>query len=250
MRFYLFEIKLKEKITLYLHFIFNDNHYSYNKARIKLMLMTSKFKTAIILLGGLLLTACDNNTSSDEAAKIKDYPKQSVAGFNITYPSPFLMNREETESYFELLPDNVQDITTEMIVYKSKPICHLSEVRLVYFKMNPIMTYDIDAGAKGIIDNIAALGGMNEINSSIKPLTISDYPGRYILFEGKIANENVSYEGVLIADTEVKRVWQLQFISSMNSKSDGDKFSQSIECTNKFIDTISIDEEKIEHTIQ
>ncbi|WP_066753128.1 hypothetical protein [Proteus myxofaciens] len=212
--------------------------------------MTFKFKTAIILLGSLLLTSCDNNTSSDNANKTQDYPKQSMMGFNIAYPTSFLMNREETESYFELLPDNVQDITTEMIVYKSKPVCNLSEVRLVYFKMNPIMSYDIDAGAKGIIDNIAALGGMNKINSSIKPLTISDYPGRYILFEGKIANENVSYQGVLIADTEIKRVWQLQFIRSMNSSSDEKKFNQSIECTNKFIDTISIDKEKIEHTIQ
>ncbi|WP_193014516.1 MULTISPECIES: hypothetical protein [Gammaproteobacteria] len=206
------------------------------------MLTISKLNTTVLLITGLLLTGCDNNSTSEASNNISHIPVQTVSGFNMTYPTSFSMSREDTENYFKLLPDNVQDVTTEMIVYKSQPICDLSEVRLVYFKMIDAMTYDVEAGAQGIIDNIAIIDGMNEISTSIKPLTILDVESRHVLFEGKLAKENVSYEGVLVADIGTNRVWQLQFISEINSQSHKQKYSQMIECTNKYIQTISINE--------
>lgn len=204
------------------------------------MLTIFKFNTTVLLIAGLLLTGCDNNSTSEKSNSISNIPVQTVSGFNMTYPTAFSMSREDTENYFKLLPDNVQDVTTEMMVYKSQPICDLSEVRLVYFKMIDAMTYDVDAGAQGIVDNIAIIDGMNEIFTSIKPLAISNVESRHVVFEGKLATENVSYEGVLVADTKTNRVWQLQFISEINSQSNKQKYSQVIECTNKYIQTITI----------
>lgn len=209
------------------------------KEKMFTMLTISKFNTTILLIAGLVLTGCDNNSAS-ETNNISNIPVQTVSGFNMTYPTVFSMSREDTENYFKMLPDNVQDVTTEMIVYKSQPICDLSEVRLVYFKMIDAMTYDVDAGAQGIIDNIAAIDGMNEILTSIKPLTISNVESRHVLFEGKYAKENVSYEGILAADLKTNRVWQLQLISNFNSQSNKQKNSQTLECTDKYIQIITI----------
>ncbi|MEQ4923583.1 hypothetical protein [Proteus hauseri] len=205
------------------------------------MLTISKFKTAIILIASLLLSACDDNSTTSERKKISHYPVQLMSGFNIHYPTSFSMSRKDTEHYFQILPDYVQDVTTEMLVYKSEPICNLAEVRLVYFKMNKIMTYDIDSGAQGIVDNIALLDGMKEIFTSIKPLDISGFQGRHVLFEGKMAQENVSYEGVLISDTKNNRVWQLQFIGDVNSQSNRNKYRQQLECTSGYIASITIE---------
>ncbi|EEG83499.1 hypothetical protein PROPEN_04267 [Proteus penneri ATCC 35198] len=175
-------------------------------------------------------------TSND----ISNIPVQTVSGFNMAYPTSFTMSREDTENYFKSLPDNVQDVTTEMMVYKSEPICDLTEVRLVYFKMIDVMSYDVDAGAQGIVDNIAIIDGMNEISTSIEPLTIPNVESRHVFFEGKYAKENVSYEGILAADLKTNRVWQLQLISNFNSLSNKQKNSQTLECTNKYIQTITI----------
>lgn len=206
-----------------------------------IMLTISRFKTVIILMASLLLSACDNNSTTSTSKKIADYPVQGISGFNIHYPTSFSMNRKDTEHYFQLLPDYVQDVTTEMLVYKSEPICNLTEVRLAYFKMNEIMTYDIDSGAQGIVDNIALLDGMKEIFTSIKPLDISGFQGRHVFFEGKMAQENVSYEGILVADTKTNRVWQLQFIGDVNSQSNREKHRQLLECTSEYVNSITIE---------
>ncbi|WP_337241788.1 hypothetical protein [Proteus faecis] len=204
------------------------------------MLTISKFNTTVLLIAGLLISGCDNNSTSKTSNDISNIPVQTVSGFNMAYPTSFTMSREDTENYFKSLPDNVQDVTTEMMVYKSEPICDLAEVRLVYFKMNDAMSYDVDAGAQGIVDNIAIIDGMNEISTSIKTLTIPSVESRHVFFEGKYAKENVSYEGVLAADIKTNRVWQLQLISNFNSQSNKQKNSQTLECTNKYIQTITI----------
>nr|WP_235410152.1 hypothetical protein [Proteus terrae] len=191
-------------------------------------------------MAGLLLSGCDNNSTSETSNDIRNIPIQAISGFNMAYPTSFTMSREDTENYFKSLPDNVQDVTTEMMVYKSEPICDLTEVRLVYFKMIDAMSYDVDAGAQGIVDNIAIIDGMNEISTSIKPLTIPNVESRHVFFEGKYAKENVSYEGILAADLKTNRVWQLQLISNFNSQSNKQKNSQILECTNKYIQTITI----------
>ncbi len=204
------------------------------------MLTSYKFNTTVLLIAGLLLSGCDNNSTSETSNDIRNIPIQAISGFNMAYPTSFTMSREDTENYFKSLPDNVQDVTTEMMVYKSEPICDLTEVRLVYFKMIDAMSYDVDAGAQGIVDNIAIIDGMNEISTSIKPLTIPNVESRHVFFEGKYAKENVSYEGILAADLKTNRVWQLQLISNFNSQSDKQKNSQILECTNKYIQTITI----------
>ncbi|GLX62708.1 hypothetical protein KMU_07490 [Proteus vulgaris] len=204
------------------------------------MLTISKFNTTVLLIAGLLISGCDNNSTSETSNDISNIPVQTVSGFNMAYPTSFTMSREDTENYFKSLPDNIQDVTTEMMVYKSEPICDLTEVRLVYFKMIDAMSYDVDAGAQGIVDNIAIIDGMNEISTSIKPLTIPNVESRHVFFEGKYAKENVSYEGVLAADLKTNRVWQLQLISNFNSQSNKQKNSQILECTNKYIQTITI----------
>lgn len=204
------------------------------------MLTISRFNTTVLLIAGLLISGCDNNSTSETSNDISNIPVQTVSGFNMAYPTSFTMSREDTENYFKSLPDNIQDVTTEMMVYKSEPICDLTEVRLVYFKMINAMSYDVDAGAQGIVDNIAVIDGMNEISTSIKPLTIPNVESRHVFFEGKYAKENVSYEGVLAADLKTNRVWQLQLISNFNSQSNKQKNSQILECTNKYIQTITI----------
>ncbi|WP_311751778.1 hypothetical protein [Proteus columbae] len=204
------------------------------------MLTISRFNTTVLLIAGLLISGCDNNSTSETSNDISNIPVQTVSGFNMAYPTSFTMSREDTENYFKSLPDNIQDVTTEMMVYKSEPICDLTEVRLVYFKMIDAMSYDVDAGAQGIVDNIAVIDGMNEISTSIKPLTIPNVESRHVFFEGKYAKENVSYEGVLAADLKTNRVWQLQLISNFNSQSNKQKNSQILECTNKYIQTITI----------
>ncbi|MBG2912961.1 MULTISPECIES: hypothetical protein [Proteus] len=204
------------------------------------MLTSYKFNTTVLLIAGLLLSGCDNNSTSETSNDIRNIPIQAISGFNMAYPTSFTMSREDTENYFKSLPDNVQDVTTEMMVYKSEPICDLTEVRLVYFKMIDVMSYDVDAGAQGIVDNIAIIDGMNEISTSIKPLTIPNVESRHVFFEGKYAKENVSYEGILAADLKTNRVWQLQLISNFNSQSNKQKNSQILECTNKYIQTITI----------
>ncbi len=204
------------------------------------MLTSYKFNTTVLLIAGLLLSGCDNNSTSETSNDIRNIPIQAISGFNMAYPTSFTMSREDTENYFKSLPDNVQDVTTEMMVYKSEPICDLTEVRLVYFKMIDAMSYDVDAGAQGIVDNIAIIDGMNEISTSIKPLTIPNVESRHVFFEGKYAKENVSYEGILAADLKTNRVWQLQLISNFNSQSNKQKNSQLLECTNKYIQTITI----------
>ncbi|WP_235365985.1 hypothetical protein [Proteus terrae] len=204
------------------------------------MLTSYKFNTTVLLIAGLLLSGCDNNSTSETSNDIRNIPIQAISGFNMAYPTSFTMSREDTENYFKSLPDNVQDVTTEMMVYKSEPICDLTEVRLVYFKMIDAMSYNVDAGAQGIVDNIAIIDGMNEISTSIKPLTIPNVESRHVFFEGKYAKENVSYEGILAADLKTNRVWQLQLISNFNSQSDKQKNSQILECTNKYIQTITI----------
>lgn len=204
------------------------------------MLTISKFNTTVLLIVGLLISGCDNNSTSKTSNDISNIPVQTVSGFNMAYPTSFTMSREDTENYFKLLPDNIQDVTTEMMVYKSEPICDLTEVRLVYFKMIDAMSYDVDTGAQGIVDNIAIIDGMKEISTSIKPLTIPNVESRHVFFEGKYAKENVSYEGVLVADLKTNRVWQLQLISNFNSQSNKQKNSQTLECTNKYIQTITI----------
>ncbi|WP_311753309.1 hypothetical protein [Proteus columbae] len=204
------------------------------------MLTISKFNTTVLLIVGLLISGCDNNSTSKTSNDISNIPVQTVSGFNMAYPTSFTMSREDTENYFKLLPDNIQDVTTEMMVYKSEPICDLTEVRLVYFKMIDAMSYDVDTGAQGIVDNIAIIDGMKEISTSIKPLTIPNVESRHVFFEGKYAKENVSYEGVLVADLKTNRVWQLQLISNFNSQSNKQKNSQILECTNKYIQTITI----------
>ncbi|MBG6038149.1 hypothetical protein I5F12_08705 [Proteus cibarius] len=204
------------------------------------MLTSYKFNTTVLLIAGLLLSGCDNNSTSETSNDIRNIPIQAISGFNMAYPTSFTMSREDTENYFKSLPDNVQDVTTEMMVYKSEPICDLTEVRLVYFKMIDAMSYDVDAGAQGIVDNIAIIDGMNEISTSIKPLTIPNVESRHVFFEGKYAKENVSYEGILAADLKTNRVWQLQLISNFNSQSNKQKNSQILECTNKYIQTITI----------
>lgn len=204
------------------------------------MLTSYKFNTTVLLIAGLLLSGCDNNSTSETSNDIRNIPIQAISGFNMAYPTSFTMSREDTENYFKSLPDNVQDVTTEMMVYKSEPICDLTEVRLVYFKMIDVMSYDVDAGAQGIVDNIAIIDGMNEISTSIKPLTIPNVESRHVFFEGKYAEENVSYEGILAADLKTNRVWQLQLISNFNSQSNKQKNSQILECTNKYIQTITI----------
>lgn len=204
------------------------------------MFTISKFNTTVLLIAGLLISGCDNNSTSETSNDISNISVQTVSGFNMAYPTSFSMSREDTENYFKSLPDNIQDVTTEMMVYKSEPICDLTEVRLVYFKMIDAMSYDVDAGAQGIVDNIAIIDGMNEISTSIKPLTIPNVESRNVFFEGKYAKENVSYEGILAADLKTNRVWQLQLISNFNSQSDKQKNSQILECTNKYIQTITI----------
>ncbi|MBG2802159.1 hypothetical protein ACNARU_00455 [Proteus sp. WDL240414] len=204
------------------------------------MLTIYKFNTTVLLIAGLLISGCDNNSTSETSNDISNIPVQTVSGFNMAYPTSFTMSREDTENYFKSLPDNIQDVTTEMMVYKSEPICDLTEVRLVYFKMIDAMSYDVDAGAQGIVDNIAVIDGMNEISTLIKPLTIPNVESRHVFFEGKYAKENVSYEGVLAADLKTNRVWQLQLISNFNSQSNRQKNSQLLECTNKYIQTITI----------
>ncbi|MBG3019494.1 MULTISPECIES: hypothetical protein [Proteus] len=204
------------------------------------MLTIYKFNTTVLLIAGLLISGCDNNSTSETSNDISNIPVQTVSGFNMAYPTSFTMSREDTENYFKSLPDNIQDVTTEMMVYKSEPICDLTEVRLVYFKMIDAMSYDVDAGAQGIVDNIAVIDGMNEISTLIKPLTIPNVESRHVFFEGKYAKENVSYEGVLAADLKTNRVWQLQLISNFNSQSNKQKNSQILECTNKYIQTITI----------
>lgn len=204
------------------------------------MLTISKLNTTVLLIVGLLISGCDNNSTSKTSNDITNIPVQTVSGFNMVYPTSFTMSREDTENYFKSLPDNVQDVTTEMMVYKSEPICNLTEVRLVYFKMIDAMSYDVDTGAQGIVDNIAIIDGMNEISTSIKPLTIPNVESRHVFFEGKYAKENVSYEGVLVADLKTNRVWQLQLISNFNSQSNKQKNDQIFECTNKYIQTITI----------
>lgn len=204
------------------------------------MLTISKFNTTVLLIAGLLISGCDNNSTSETSNDISNIPVQTISGFNMTYPTSFTMSREDTENYFKSLPDNIQDVTTEMMVYKSEPICDLTEVRLVYFKMIDAMSYDVDAGAQGIVDNIAIIDGMNETSTSIKPLTIPNVESRHVFFEGEYAKENVSYEGVLAADLKTNRVWQLQLISNFNSQSNKQKNSQILECTNKYIQTITI----------
>lgn len=204
------------------------------------MFTISKFNTTVLLIAGLLISGCDNNSTTETSNDISHIPVQTVSGFNMAYPTSFSMSREDTENYFKSLPDNIQDVTTEMMVYKSEPICDLTEVRLVYFKMIDAMSYDVDAGAQGIVDNIAIIDGMNEISTSIKPLTIPNVESRHVFFEGKYAKENVSYEGILAADLKTNRVWQLQLISNFNSQSDKQKNSQLLECTNKYIQTITI----------
>lgn len=204
------------------------------------MLTIYKFNTTVLLIAGLLISGCDNNSTSETSNDISNIPVQTVSGFNMAYPTSFTMSREDTENYFKSLPDNIQDVTTEMMVYKSEPICDLTEVRLVYFKMIDAMSYDVDAGAQGIVDNIAVIDGMNEISTLIKPLTIPNVESRHVFFEGKYAKENVSYEGVLAADLKTNRVWQLQLISNFNSQSNKQKNSQVLECTNKYIQTITI----------
>lgn len=204
------------------------------------MFTISKFNTTVLLIAGLLISGCDNNSTSETSNDISNISVQTVSGFNMAYPTSFSMSREDTENYFKSLPDNIQDVTTEMMVYKSEPICDLTEVRLVYFKMIDAMSYDVDAGAQGIVDNIAIIDGMNEISTSIKPLTIPNVESRHVFFEGKYAKENVSYEGILAADLKTNRVWQLQLISNFNSQSDKQKNSQVLECTSKYIQTITI----------
>ncbi|MEQ5167731.1 hypothetical protein ABN211_03245 [Proteus terrae] len=204
------------------------------------MFTISKFNTTVLLIAGLLISGCDNNSTSETSNNISNIPVQTISGFNMAYPTSFSMSREDTENYFKSLPDNIQDVTTEMIVYKSEPICDLTEVRLVYFKMIDAMSYDVDAGAQGIVDNIAIIDGMNEISTSIKPLTIPNVESRHVFFEGKYAKENVSYEGILAADLKTNRVWQLQLISNFNSQSNKQKNSQILECTDKYIQTITI----------
>ncbi|MEQ4935751.1 hypothetical protein ABN125_04230 [Proteus terrae] len=204
------------------------------------MFTISKFNTTVLLIAGLLISGCDNNSTSETSNDISNISVQTVSGFNMAYPTSFSMSREDTENYFKSLPDNIQDVTTEMMVYKSEPICDLTEVRLVYFKMIDAMSYDVDAGAQGIVDNIAIIDGMNEISTSIKPLTIPNVESRHVFFEGKYAKENVSYEGILATDLKTNRVWQLQLISNFNSQSDKQKNSQILECTNKYIQTITI----------
>lgn len=204
------------------------------------MFTISKFNTTVLLIAGLLISGCDNNSTSETSNDISHISVQTVSGFNMAYPTSFSMSREDTENYFKSLPDNIQDVTTEMMVYKSEPICDLTEVRLVYFKMIDAMSYDVDAGAQGIVNNIAIIDGMNEISTSIKPLTIPNVESRHVFFEGKYAKENVSYEGILAADLKTNRVWQLQLISNFNSQSDKQKNSQILECTNKYIQTITI----------
>lgn len=204
------------------------------------MFTISKFNTTVLLIAGLLISGCDNNSTSETSNDISHISVQTVSGFNMAYPTSFSMSREDTENYFKSLPDNIQDVTTEIMVYKSEPICDLTEVRLVYFKMIDAMSYDVDAGAQGIVDNIAIIDGMNEISTSIKPLTIPNVESRHVFFEGKYAKENVSYEGILAADLKTNRVWQLQLISNFNSQSDKQKNSQILECTNKYIQTITI----------
>lgn len=204
------------------------------------MFTISKFNTTVLLIAGLLISGCDNNSTSETSNDISNISVQTVSGFNMAYPTSFSMSREDTENYFKSLPDNIQDVTTEMMVYKSEPICDLTEVRLVYFKMIDAMSYDVDAGAQGIVDNIAIIDGMNEISTSIKPLTIPNVESRHVFFEGKYAKENVSYEGILAADLKTNRVWQLQLISNFNSQSNKQKNSQILECTNKYIQTITI----------
>lgn len=204
------------------------------------MLTIYKFNTTVLLIAGLLISGCDNNSTSETSNDISNIPVQTVSGFNMAYPTSFTMSREDTENYFKSLPDNIQDVTTEMMVYKLEPICDLTEVRLVYFKMIDAMSYDVDAGAQGIVDNIAVIDGMNEISTLIKPLTIPNVESRHVFFEGKYAKENVSYEGVLAADLKTNRVWQLQLISNFNSQSNKQKNSQILECTNKYIQTITI----------
>lgn len=204
------------------------------------MFIMPKLKLLVVLTTSILLTACDNNATQNEREKINNYPVQVLSGFNIHYPTAFSMSREETERYFQILPENIQDVTTEMLVYKSQPVCELKEVRLVYFKVSKMVTYDIDAGSQGIIDNLAQLEDMQEKAATIKPLIIPSVLARHVYFEGKAKQQNVSYEGVLVADTKKNRVWQLQFISDINSYSNSDKYHQMLECTQHYVNSINI----------
>ncbi len=196
------------------------------------------YKSVFILIGSLLLTACDNESTHNKSEEIINYPVRTMSGFNIAYPTSFSLNREDTEHYFQLLPDHVQDATSQMLVYQAKPVCQLSKVRLVYFKLDDMMSYDIDSGAQGIVDNISTIDGMKETSTTIKPFTVSEMPARQIFFEGKLSNQKVSYEGVLIADTNTNRVWQLQFIAENKSNNN----QEVIDCTNRYVNSISINQ--------
>lgn len=48
----------------------------------------------------------------------------------------------------------------------------------------------------------------------------------------------MSYEGVLIADTNTNRVWQLQFIAENKSNNN----QEVIDCTNRYVNSISINQ--------
>ncbi|MGR6439339.1 hypothetical protein ACU42Y_13450 [Proteus mirabilis] len=67
---------------------------------------------------------------------------------------------------------------------------------------------------------------------------MSEMPARQIFFEGKLSNQKVSYEGVLIADTNTNRVWQLQFIAENKSNNN----QEVIDCTNRYVNSISINQ--------
>ncbi|HDT3001063.1 TPA: hypothetical protein QHL53_003359 [Proteus mirabilis] len=196
------------------------------------------YKSVFILIGSLLLTACDNESTHNKSNDAINYPVRTMSGFNIAYPTSFSLSRDDTEQYFQLLPDHVQDVTSQMLVYQAKPVCQLSEVRLVYFKLDDMMSYDIDTGAQGIVDNISTIDGMKETSTTIKPFTVSEMQARQIFFEGKLSNQKVSYEGVLIADTNTNRVWQLQFIAENNSNNN----QKVIDCTNRYVNSISINQ--------
>ncbi len=174
------------------------------------------------------------------SASAEEMPTQSVGALSVNYSSPFVRNEQKSQEIASAAEAQAPGLLRSTDVYTSRPTCGLKDVGLIVSSFAADIDLSVDGAAQGSVNQISALEGVENPESSIVATTVSGLPARMISYRAKRWGGVLGDESLIIADLESNTLWQLQLIFSARRTSDYSRLDDPRACAERVMKSVAL----------
>lgn len=166
--------------------------------------------------------------------------EQRVGGLSLKYLVPLA----EDEGLLKLYEANAHSrplgLSSVVLYTSSKPACGIWLAQLSVSTYKTDIQLNLDEGAQGVINSLAAKQGIVDPEGVIDEVMVSGLPARRISFQAKQSGDVVGSESLMIVDHSTNKYWDLQLMMFSFKSDDFSDLDPAQECAKVILDSVAV----------